>query len=242
MSFQPIIQVTKVPRASVSFFFIDNTPTYPTSNTGWGAPNAPTAPGQITSVWGEVQPYGAPPIEASDVAGDIAVSCEVVVPVRDGVDMFHVYYGQAITATYTVNLDRTILTVTEDMTVFDGITSLSPDGSFPVRIKTISGNTIVLEKNFPGTSTTYTSIFRYWHAQQRLLVLNCTEGTIVNKIAVLPLQANNCESSQDILDMIMTKLGAEIAFNCGNYAKAHEAALLVCGMVSSKTQNCSTCG
>lgn len=246
MSFQPIIQVTKVPRSSVSFFFKDDTGNYPTNDTGWGAPNGPTNPAQITIVWGEIQPYGSSPIKGTDVAGDIATSCEVKVRVPDGVNMAHVYYGQSLAMLYTVSADRLSLTVNDSSNlpqVLDNITSLSPSAvSFPVRIKEIAGNVILLEEAFPEELLTYTTIFRYWHAQQRVLVLNKGEATIVNEISTFPLKVDKCAESNGTLNKIIQKLGAEIAFSCGNYAKAHEAANLISGYSPKVSQNCNTCG
>jgi hypothetical protein len=244
MSFQPVISVTKVPRSATSYYFTDTTKNYPDSETGWGSPGAPASAADIASVWGEIQGYGQSPIRCTDVAGDISESCEIVVPIGDGVNLAHVYYGVLQSLDYTVSADRLTLTFTSTTMpqVLEGISSISCDDTFPARIASVDSSVVLLAEPLPGTSNSYSIFYKYWHAQQRVLVLVKAEATIVNQISLLPVMVGKCESSSDIVDMIMQKLGAEMAFSCGNYAKANEAALIITGTTNKVTQNCTTCG
>ena len=245
MSFQPIINITTVPRNSTSFSFTDITGNSPTNTTGFGAVNAPATRADITSIWGEVQPYGAEPIHASSVAGTLTGTVTVTVTITDGVQWLRVYYGQLKSLTYTVSDDRKTLT-TSDPTLsakMDSVIAVEIlSGDFPVRVKDVTATTIVLEEELSGTVSSYTQIFTYWEAQVRVLVLNCGESMIGNAIARMPNRRADCNNGMEILDKILLKLGAQYAFNCGNYSEADESAKLMCGSASSLPSNCINCG
>jgi len=245
MSFLPIIQLVKVPRDSKSFFFQDATQNYPTSSTGWGAPNAPADASAITNIWGENQPYGEEPVRATDVIGLLDAPVQVKVYIPDGVNMIHAFYGVQESLDVSVSEDRLSLVVDiVDLTdTLDSVAAVNINNTFPIRIKAIEdGNTIILEEPLPGTDTFSDTLYKYYYSELRILVLNCAEKKIVDRIAHLPVRANKCENGMDILDDVLLKIGAQIAYECDNFSKAHEAARLVCGSQPYQTSNCSSCG
>lgn len=246
MSFQPIITITSVPRDSASFIFTDTTGTSPTNPTGYGATNAPANQAAITSLYAEVQLLGGEPIHATTVTGTPATSMTAVVTVADGVEWLRAYFGQSVNIIFTVSSDRKTLTVTTSgpsSGLLTGISAIAISANdYPTRVVSSASPTIVLETPLPGVASSYTSAIRYWIAEVRTLVLNCAESVIGNAIAKLPITRKDCGSgskSQAILDKILLKLGAEYAFNCGNYSEANEAAQMICGSTSLSNCNCN---
>jgi len=244
MSFQPVIQLVKVPRDSKSFYFQDNTISYPTNPVGWGAPNAPGSSVAITTIWGENQPYGEEPVPATEVTGLLSGQVQVKVPMPDGVNTIRALYGMHDYLNMQVAEDRLSFTSDSDLgNILDSIVGINIDNSFPVRIKAINGITVELEAPLPGTADTYTEVYKYWPAELRILVINCGESKIVDAIAHLPVRADRCNHSIYILDDILLKISAQITFDCGNFSKAHEAARIICGnQPYVTTPNCQSCG
>jgi len=242
MSFQPVIQLVKVPRDSKSYYFQDNTVAYPTNPTGWGAENAPASSADITIIWGENQPYGEEPVPATGVIGLLSGQVQVKVPMPDGANTIRVFYGLQTYLNMQVADDRLSFTSDSDLeNILDSIAALNIDSSYPIRIKAIDGITVELESPLPGTENTYVEVYKYWYAELKILVVNCGESKIVDAIAHLPVRADRCDRSLDILDDILLKISAQITFDCGNYSKAHEAARLICGNQPYTTSNCQ-CG
>lgn len=245
MSFQPIISITNVTRDAESFVFTDITGTSPTNPTGYGATNAPANQAAITSLYAEVQLIGGEPIHATSVTGTPATSMTALVAVADGVQWLRAFFGQLVTISFNVSSDRKTLTVTTSgpsAGLLTGIAAIAiAADDYPVRVISSVSPTIVLEEALPGTESSYTTATRYWIAEVRTLVLNCAESMIGNAIAKLPITRKDCgpgSKSMDILDKILLKLGAEYAFNCGNYSEAHEAAQMICGTTSLSNCNC----
>lgn len=241
MSFKPVVTLTAVPRNNTSFTLVDATP-FDTPD-GWGSPNAPTGPDAITSLFGQWQPYGDVPVNAEGVAGTVVTPMTFSAQVIDGVNNFIAFYGlQDILSDYTVSSDGLTLTSNDGnfQDFIDGVGAVSLNGTtFPVLIVTKTANSITLATPLPANSIG-TSLYKYYIATTQALVLNNGEGICVNQISQLPLDVSKCQDANSILLNILLKLSAEIAFNCGNISKAHEAANLLSGTNTSK--NCDTCG
>lgn len=245
MSFQPIINITNIPRDATSFIFTDITGNSPTNPTGFGAVNAPANRIAITALWGEAQLYAAEPIHGAAVIGTLSTTITVPITVLDGVQWLRAYYGEAISVSFTVSTDRLTLTTSDSGLIanMDNVVAIGIDYTdYPTRIVSVNSTTIVLTTPLPGILTSYTTIYRYWQAQVRTLVLNCAESIIGSQIATLPVYRNDCEKAYKILDKLLLKLNAEYAFNCGNFSEANTSAQLICGTTNSSTSNCTTCG
>lgn len=243
MSFQPVVTLTEVPRDNTSFTLKDATPTDNIS--GWGSPNAPAGPESITSIFGQLQAYGEVPIDIVGVSGTLLTTLTFPIDIQDGVNTYYAYYGLPISLTdYTVSSDGKSITSNDAnlITRLAGVSAIALlDGTFPTQILSVSGNTITLADVLTPNQTGQI-IYIYYRASVQALTINNGESLIVNGISLLPLEANDCQNSQSILDSILLKIGAEIAFGCGNLSKAHEAAKLLSGNKPSVTNNCATCG
>jgi hypothetical protein len=244
MSFAPVVTLTAVPRNNTSFTLTDATPTGGTS--GWGSPYAPGSPAAITSLFGQVQSYGGTPYNASAVAGSVATTMQFTAIILDGVNNYYAYYGlsQALASPYTVSADGTQITCADPnlANYLSGVEAISLDGiSYPVMILSVSGNIITLAGSVTANQTG-SSFFIYWIAMVQGLTINNGEALIVNGISLIPVEADHCDNAMAILDNILLKIGAEIAYNCGNISKAHEAAQLLSGNKPFVNNTCATCG
>lgn len=244
MSFQPLVTLTRVPRDSKSFVLTDATPTDNVS--GWGSPNAPADPSSITSLFGAVQGYGEEPVNTTGHSGTVATAMTFVGSVIDGVNNFIAYYGVIdILTDYIISSDGLTLTSADPnlATILDNVKAISLDGNgTPSPIISIAGGVVTLAQVLPANATG-TTIFKYWQATVRGLVVNNGDAIVVNGISVMPIEANPCENGQAILTNILLRISAEVAFGCGNISKAHEAARLLSGLVPQQTKTpCITCG
>lgn len=243
MSFKPVITLTRIPRDNSSFTVTDATPTDNVS--GWGSPNAPSDPTAITSLFGQVQGYGETPVVAIGATGSASTTMTFSITIIDGVNTYQVLYGllQQLTD-FVVSADGlTIGSGDPNWANFmDSISALSLDGvTQPVYIVSKTNNSATLATPLTANATGL-SLYKYYTASIQALTVNTGEALIVNGISLLPLNVDSCESNQAILDNILLKIGAEIAFNCGNISRAHEAARLLSGgkMISSNS-NCTNC-
>lgn len=245
MSFQPIISISSVPRNSASFVFTDITGNSPTNPTGFGATNAPASRSDITSLWADTQPYGGEPIQASAVTGLLTGDITATVTIADGVQWLAAYYGQLKSLSFTVSTDRKTLTTSDGALIakMDSVVGVGISNTdFPITVSSVTSTTIVLEAALPGTASSYTQIYTYWKARIRVLVLNCADSVIGNAISKLPRYHNDERKLLEIFNKIALKLGAQYAFNCGNYSEANESAKMICGSANLPISNCTTCG
>lgn len=242
MSFKPVVTLTTVPRDNSSFTLTDATPTNGTD--GYGSSNAPANAAAITSLFGMVQPYGELPTNASGVVGTVGTTMQFALALMDGLNAFTALYGLAKTFTdFTVSADGTQINTSDPALAakLDGVGYIQLSNTlFPVAISGISGGTISLS----GTLTPNafgTVLYVYYAATVQGMTLNNGEALCVNGISLIPIEADHCDNAMAIFHNISLKLAAEIAFNCGNLSKAHEAARLLGGTISIP-QNCLNCG
>lgn len=242
MSFQPVVTLTKVPRDNSSFTLTDATPTDNIS--GWGSPNAPTGPASITSLFSQIQPYGGTPTNNTGVTGGVSSAMVFSSTIQDGVNNYIVFYGLiANLVQYSVSADGLTITSTDPNfpNVISGVKAISIDGlSFPILVLSIQGNSITLATAITPLLIGVT-FYIYWITSVQALTINNGESLIVNGISLIPIEANPNDNALSILDNILLKLSAEIAFNCGNISKAHEAAQLLSGNKPLVTNTCTTC-
>jgi len=241
MSFQPTFALTDVSRDNQSFSIEDTTPTNDTN--GYGSPNAPANVLAITSVFAQVQPYGQAPYNSIGGTGGMSTGLTFSIDINDGVARFIVLYGTVETMTFTIDPDgQTLRTSDPDvLDKLDNVGAITLNGSgFPAFLSTNVDGTYHL--SIPLTPGTYNTLYKYWIASTTGMVLNNGEGMIINAISQLPLDVDKCTKADNIFINICLKIGAEVAFNCGNNAKANEAALLLSGNKPNATVSpCPTC-
>lgn len=243
MSFQPLITLSSVPRDNSSFTVVDATPTDDIS--GWGSPNAPSGPSAITSLFAQIQPYGGTPLNATAVTGSVSTTMTFSAMIADGVNDYLVYYGlaQELSGGFTVSADGLTISISDAnlLNYMANVKAISLDGStFPSLIASVQAGAITLISPVL-VGATGASIYKYYVADVQALTLNNGEGICVNGISLLPLEADSSTNAMNIFNNLMLKLAAEIAYNCGNISKAHEAALILSGAKPLTTTNCPTC-
>lgn len=244
MAFQPLITLTEVPRDNSSFTATDATPTDNIS--GWGSANAPAGPSAITSLFAQIQPYGDIPHNATSANGSVSTTMSFAAQIADGVNDYLVFYGlsQTLSGGYTISANGLTITVTDSniLNYLSGVKAISLDGSsFPSMILSIQLGSITLAS--PVTANAVGSAFyKYYIADVQALTTNNGEAICVNGISLLPIEADSPSNAMQIFNNLMLKLSAEIAYNCGNISKAHEAAQILSGFNPLATPNpCPSC-
>jgi acyl-CoA thioesterase-1 len=160
MSFYPLALPVKT---TGSFIFKDITPDYPLSPIGYGAPNAPADISAITSVWGEVQPYGGEYVQSTTRSGSLTDLLELdLLITENAANIIQLYYGELIPLAFTLSEDRLSITTTQ-INLFDGVKGISLDDVFPTKIAAIENGVITLETPLNGPIGT--QLFRFFNIQ-----------------------------------------------------------------------------
>jgi hypothetical protein len=232
MSFTPTIKLIKVPRTQDSFSIQDTTGTYPDTDSGYGSTGAPASSLAITAVWGAIQNYGDTAVKAVMKSGALASEYIFTTPVKTGVSTLLVWYGEQITAPWTLSSDRSTIIFTEDPgTAISGISGISIDGEYPSDILSVSGATIILGTPLGGSVTSGTTIYRFFLAKLNILIQYNTEKILSARIAGLPLEEDFRYPVIPVIEQFMLKVGAELSFLCCHWSQAHDAACIAEGIV-----------
>lgn len=241
MSFQPVVTLTTVPRDNSGFTFTDATPTDGVS--GYGSSTAPANAAAVALVWAMVQAYGETPSNVANSASSPSSPMPFLFSVLDGVNTFTAIYMFFRTMAYTISADGLSITVpsgaiallTNAKYVSNGLTS------FPILITNVTDTVVTLATPLaPGTSGA--GLYFGYTALVQALTVNNGEGLCINGISLLPVEVDSCDNAMAIFHNLMLKVGAEIAFNCGNLSKAHEEARLLSGNNINIVPNCASCG
>lgn len=256
--FTPKISITGIPLDASSFILTDITGNSPTDATGYG--QAGYLPQNNTEWFKQVrlQYLGANPSDLSfSPTTDNALPVATLgATLPDGIHLITVYFTKELTGLgYTLDATKKILTKTnadqwaDPLGLFAGMSALivSADENFSVDdasvISTVSNTVLNLQSTLTG-GITDGNLWAIYKVQKYILVLNQGEQRLVNAIgdlALTNLACNGCNKdlTDPLMDTLMLKFSAQINFNCGNYAKAHNAALLLSN--SDSTVNCTTC-
>lgn len=247
MAFIPKINIVEVPRSSNWVLLKDATPPYnATINPGgWGVPGGPTKIEDITSVQIQMQYFGETPIivQTLAISGGLLNGLKFNYTLKDGVYLIHVLYGMPIATAFTAN--NTTITVPLTGTAFDnewkgvGYIADSSNPSNLFKIKAIDNTTGTIELYSTWTGN---DMLKFYDGVTRILVLNCGDGNLIKDISNMAISSTGCDytATKDLMERVMLKLAAQVAFSCGNYAKAHNTAILLCDKSSVFTP-CTTC-
>lgn len=266
MAFIPKISITDIPKDASSMKITDITGTSPTDATGYG--QAAYLPLNNT-IWTKQvykQFLGKTPegLSFTDVGDKNAVSATLLTDLADGVYLISEYFyvlrtpGTGSVPTYTISVDLKTLTNTsatpfkDPLGFFEGaygiIKSATPD--FLVSaisiIDSVNTSTLVLKSGLTG-ATTNSPFYIVYKANKYVLVTSAGEGKLISDIGDVNISELGCglgcdkEISDDLMRRVLLKTSASIAFACGNYTKAHNAAILL-AQSKSYTQPCSNCG
>ena len=249
MSFQPVIDIVSVPRDSKWLIIKDATQPYnsTTNPTGWGAPGGPSSLSDLTSVLVQMQYFGQSPevLPLTTLTGNLTSGLKATYTMSDGVYLVHALYGVPITTDYTIL--GNVITVPVTGNTFDlqwgNISYISdqndPNVVYMIRSVDRDAGTIELYRD---AVLPFSGIIKYYDAFTRILVLNCGEGTLVKDIASMAISQTGCNKSavETLTERLLRKMAAQIAFNCGNYSRAHNAAVLNCN-TSPYFKPCTSC-
>jgi len=187
----------------------------------------------------------------------------VPIPLTDGIWLVSTYFMKASTTpTYTIDATKKILTrvggnpFTDSGAVpgvFEGVYAVnlvnsgvtSPQDDWSV-VNSVTSTTMTLNTALGSGATTNSDLNLYYRAQKYLLVMNQGVQSLMSDIgdmAIAALAGQGCDRNKscELSGRLILKTAAQIHFNCGNYAKAHNAAILFNKSVSTNSSNCSDC-
>lgn len=257
--FTPKISIGSIPLDASSMLITDITGNSPTDTTGYL--QASYLP-QTSAEWYKqtfAQYLGGEPdtLVFDPTSDNQAPSATISYQMSDGVYLITQYFTKELdTLGYTVSVDGKTLTKNnadqwaDPLGIFEGVFGLivAPDAYFSIdnmsTINSLSNTTIVLDTALAG-GLDDGPLWIIYKVQKYILVLNEGEGQLMSDIgdmALDTLTCGGCDSSKTIalFDRLMLKFSAQVNFNCGNYAKAHNAAILL-SESSTPTSNCSGC-
>lgn len=185
------------------------------------------------------------------------------IALTDGVWLIEEYWMRSTTEftaglNYTIDGTKKILTRTSGSSWIDnGAIPGLFEGLYGVAVSNPSESTLSnmkLIKSVTATTLTLSSALSasavasndplnlYYRTQKYLLIMNKGEQSLVSDIGnlgIAELQGQGCNENtmKEYCKRLILKLSAQIAFNCGQYAKAHSAAILFSD--SSSTNCCS---
>lgn len=185
-----------------------------------------------------------------------------VIDLADGVWLIEEYWMRSTTEftvslQYTIDAANKVLTRTGGTAWLDagnvpglfsglyGVALSNPTETAP-NIKPITGltsSTLTLSSALSSSVVASDSHLNlYYRVQKYMLVMNRGEQSLISDIgnlAIAELQGQGCNDVKikEYCRRLILKLSAQIAFNCGQYAKAHNCATLFSN--SSQTGCCS---
>lgn len=249
MPFQPKITLLEVPKNSSYFTVKDATLAYnvDTNPGGYGAPGGPASYAEVEHFIPQYQYLGEDVKSVTSTEGDMLVGLKSVAQLVDGVYNLYVHYGLGTLVEWAVVPDTEKMFLDTGLTgdAFDiafGNVSFISDPSEPevlYKVKAKDNVTGYLELFVPWEPLVPALLIKFYTAITKILVLNSGEQKLVKEIAAIALTDCGCDTcaANALMDKVLLKLSAQINFNCGNYVKAHNIAILL----NNKSKNCSPC-
>lgn len=257
--FTPKINIGSIPLDASSFLITDITGNSPADTTGYL--QAAYLP-QTSAEWFKqiyAQKLGASPAKLafSPTTDNVAPSATIAYTMTDGVYLITQYFTKELTTLeYTLDVTSKILTKTntdqwaDPLGIFEGVHSVivSADENFDVDdasvISAVTNTTLTLQSALTGGEVDG-PLWIIYKVSKYILVLNTGEGSLISDIGDMALDTLTCggcdhEKTDALLRRLFLKFSAQINFNCGNYAKAHNAAILY-SEAASPTSNCTGC-
>ena len=251
MAFQPVIDILAVARDSSWFTVIDNTPDYNVTLQpgGWGAPGGPADSTDIVWIRLQLQYFGTSGytlLTSSSLTGTFfsETGLKGTYKFKDGVTILQALYGMVddgIIESISGKVITTSLTGDAFNTNYGNIGYVIPSDhqDKPYLIKSVdsSAGTITLYEDFVTDRDT---MIKAYIATQRVLVLNEGKGKLLQDIQKMAITKSGCAYSVELMDRVLLQLVSQAAFNCGQYVKAHNGAVLLMGKASEFTP-CTNC-
>jgi hypothetical protein len=259
--FTPKISIS-VPVTSDGFYIADITGTSPADATGYGQGTGLPASNAIWNKKVTAQYLGQAPVELTflpyttneDVAATIPAS------ITDGIYLVTQYFCQEITGlSYTLDAGKVTMTKSDSdqwadpLGIFAGVYGLiySPGSeAFALAdispIASLSNTSITLSKTLTGASGS-SNLWRVYKVSKYVLVIIEGERRLVSDIGDMALNSLHCGGgcntarNAELMNRLLLKYSAQINMACGNYTKAHNAAVLFNQACTNSNPAC-TCG
>jgi hypothetical protein len=249
--FLPVIKILEVSRDSKWLTLKDNTQPYDSvaNPTGFGVPGGPANLAAITSVQMQMQYFGTEPslLPLSTLSGDLSSSLLANYGLKDGVYIVHVLYGMVSGVTFT--LAGNVITTTDTGDTFTNKWSgvgyvcdqSNPQVLYRIQSTNATAGTIILY-TAPLVPIASDGLMKIYDGITRILILNCGEKKVITDISRVALETGcDAAATQNLIDRLILKMQAQVAFNCGDYSRAHNAGVLYCDS-NSIIQPCQNCG
>lgn len=261
--FVPKISIS-IPNTSASVTITDITGTSPADSTGYGQGSGSPIDNTIWNKQVYAQFLGETPSQLTFLpyTTNDDVSASLVGDFKDGIWLFTQYFCEEVTGLgYTLNTAKTVMTKTDSDvwdssstgSIFSGVYGLiySPgDESFNVDdisvINSLSNTSITLSSALTG-ATNNSSLWRVYKVQKYVLVMNEAESKLISDIGDMSLSALHCgtgcdaEKATKLWNRMLLKYSAQINMSCGNYTKAHNAAVLFAQTCTDPNPICTSC-
>jgi hypothetical protein len=259
--FTPKISITGIPKDSSSITITDITGNVADDATGYM--QAPYLPQSNTEWYKQIQVQYIAETPADLVffpsTDNQEPGATLQYQFKDGVYFVMVFFTKQVTGLgYSLSVDLKTLTKTnadqwaDPLGLFEGVYGLIKSASEVFNIEDISSissvaNTeIVLNSALTG-ATANDDLWVVYKVSKYILVTNDGEGKLIQDIGDMALSDISCgsgcdhEKSSSLFDRMLLKFSAQTNFACGNYVKAHNAAILL-STSKSLTETCTTCG
>jgi hypothetical protein len=253
--FTPKISITGIPLVATELTITDITGVSPTDATGYGQAAYLPASNAIWTKTTDIQYLGTAPIAAAfDPTSDkTAVAGTIPYAMADGVYLVTQYWARPITQadldyTYAAGVMTKVGATPwlDPLGLLEGVYAIGLDAEDLDTAGILSSltDTTVSISIDPGTAVA--NKFLFYRIKQYVLIVNAGTAMLHSKIGDLVPQSllgRSCDSdlTDTLFEEVLLKSTAQINFNCGNYAKAHNAAILLAEITQSGTTNCQGC-
>jgi len=261
--FVPKISIS-IPNDSASVTITDITGTSPADATGYGQGDGSPVDNTVWNKLVYAQFLGETPSQLNFLpyTTNEDVSASLVGDFKDGIWLFTQYFCDYIGLSYTLSIDKTVLTKT-DSTVWDSSSTGSTfSGAYGLIytgsstepsvidnvsvINSLSNASITLSSALTGASNS-SDLWRVYKVQKYVLVMNEAESKLISDIGDMSLSALHCgtgcdsEKALKLWNRMLLKYSAQINMSCGNYTKAHNAAVLFAQTCTDPNPICTSC-
>lgn len=250
--FVPKLSITGIPLDASKFTASDITGASPADATGYGL--AAYLP-QNNTIWTkstEIQYLGTDPVDLafSPVSDATEVTASISYAMKDGVYLITQYWARAVADSVIGTYENGVMTRdggeiwSGDLGLLTGVYAIgdTTDINSALTLSGLTANTV----NISGDPTGLNGPYLFYRVQKYILITN--SGTValqgaIGDMALSGLATGKCsaEVTNSLFDKVLLSSSAKINFNCGNYAKAHNAAILLSELSTSSTSTCKGC-
>jgi len=250
--FTPKIDITGINITADKWTVADVTGVSPTDPTGYGqAVYLPSA----NNIWVKevfAQYLGALPVNVpfNPSTDNVLPSAEMTHQLQDGVYIITEYFSRNVAGLdYNIDVTKKILTRTagsvwvDPLGLFEGVFAVKKGAYTTIGdcslVASLTSTTLTLVSAVP-TVVNRDPLTVVYKASKYILVTTEGSNKLMQEIGDMASICQDCDTqaANSLIKKVMIQAAAKINFNCGNYSKAHNAAILL----SKMTENSSDCG